>query len=166
MKCEMLRYGDATALFCLQSSGRSLRTFSRSRHKTSQLYVELTVWPSRTNFFMNSPLEVKGNGGYALEFAFHLPLHFHCRLVWTFPIGGLLFCIRTITLNPALVTSDNLGQEAIWWISSQMLTDPSRNCVRPDTPLQIKGCQKISTFTGLPKMLYTDSQETNRLHGP
>jgi hypothetical protein len=34
--------------FRRQSSERSLRTLSRSRHKTSQ-YVELTVWPSRTN---------------------------------------------------------------------------------------------------------------------
>jgi hypothetical protein len=34
---------------CHENSGRSLRTFSRSRHKTSQYYGELTAWPIRTN---------------------------------------------------------------------------------------------------------------------
>jgi hypothetical protein len=30
---------------------------------------------------------------------------------WTFPLGKLLLCLRVITVNPALVTSDNFGQE-------------------------------------------------------
>jgi hypothetical protein len=32
-------------------------------------------------------------------------------LIFTSPLGGLLFCLRAITVNPALVTSDNAGQE-------------------------------------------------------
>jgi hypothetical protein len=35
--------------FRRQSSGRSLRTFWRSRRKTTQYYEELTLWPLRTN---------------------------------------------------------------------------------------------------------------------
>jgi hypothetical protein len=31
--------------------------------------------------------------------------------MWTFPLGGLLLCVRIITINPALITSDNPGQE-------------------------------------------------------
>jgi hypothetical protein len=44
-----MRSRNATENFCRQSSGRSLRTFSRNLHKTSQLYAELTVWPAGTN---------------------------------------------------------------------------------------------------------------------
>jgi hypothetical protein len=45
--------------FCHQSWGRSLCTFSRSHHKTSQYYAELTVWPTRTNFLWTIPLKSK-----------------------------------------------------------------------------------------------------------
>jgi hypothetical protein len=31
-------------------------------------------------------------------------------LLFTFPLGGLLLCLRVITVNIALVTSDNSGQ--------------------------------------------------------
>jgi hypothetical protein len=42
---------------------------------------------------------MKRNGEHALDFASH------------FPLGGLLFWLRAITVNPALVTSDNPKQE-------------------------------------------------------
>jgi hypothetical protein len=31
--------------------------------------------------------------------------------VRTFPLGGLLICLRVLTVNPALITSDNSGHE-------------------------------------------------------
>jgi hypothetical protein len=43
-------------LFCRQRSGRSLRTFSRSRLKTSQQYMELTVWHARTNSLVSKKM--------------------------------------------------------------------------------------------------------------
>jgi hypothetical protein len=36
---------------------------------------------------------------------------------------------------------------------------PSRNRIRPDTCLHIKGCKKISTCIPLYEILYTDSQD-------
>jgi hypothetical protein len=33
-------------------------------------------------------------------------------LLFTFPLGGLLFGVRDITVHPVLVTSDNPGQES------------------------------------------------------
>jgi hypothetical protein len=44
-------------------------------------------------------LVVKENDEHAPDFALHLSLR------------GLLLCLRVITVNPALVTSDNPGQE-------------------------------------------------------
>jgi hypothetical protein len=38
-----------------QSSGRCRHTYSRSRRKTSQEYVKLTVWSPRSNCFEQSP---------------------------------------------------------------------------------------------------------------
>jgi hypothetical protein len=48
---------------------------------------------------VNNPLDVKENYEHALEFALH------------FPLGGLLPCLRVITVNLALASSDNPGQE-------------------------------------------------------
>jgi hypothetical protein len=48
---------------------------------------------------VNSPLNVKENYEYALDFALH------------FPLGGLLLCL--VVINPALVSSDNPGQESL-----------------------------------------------------
>jgi hypothetical protein len=50
-------------------------------------------------FFVNNPLDVKENDDHALDFAL------------SFPLGGLLLCLRVTTVNSAHVTSDNLGQE-------------------------------------------------------
>jgi hypothetical protein len=48
---------------------------------------------------MNNSLDVKESYEHALDFAFHLPLE------------GFLLCLKVITVNPALVTSGNPGQE-------------------------------------------------------
>jgi hypothetical protein len=61
--------------------------------------VVLIVWHARTNSLWTIPLDVIENDKCALGFALHVPL------------GKLLLCLRVITLNPALVTSDNHGQE-------------------------------------------------------
>jgi hypothetical protein len=53
----------------------------------------------------------------------------------TVPLGGLLLCVRVIITNPALITSDNPGQEGC--IVAIPLLDPSRNH-SPDTRLKIK----------------------------
>jgi hypothetical protein len=59
---------------------------------------------------MNNPLEVKENDEHSLDFALHLPHLSQSRWIGTFLLGGLLFCLRVITVNAALITSDNLGQ--------------------------------------------------------
>jgi hypothetical protein len=61
---------------------------------------------------------------YAHEFALH------------FPFGGLLLCLRVITMNPALVTSDNPGQDCtIGGDLTKLLADT-------DTLLYLISCQK------------------------
>jgi hypothetical protein len=47
----------------------------------------------------NNKLDVKENYKHDFDFALD------------FPLGGMLLCLRTITVNPALVISDNTGQE-------------------------------------------------------
>jgi hypothetical protein len=44
--------------------------------------------------------------------------------LWTFQLGGLLLCLRVITVNPALVTLDKkvASPDEIWWSSLQTLT--------------------------------------------
>jgi hypothetical protein len=129
------------------SSGRSLRTFWCSHCKT------LTVWPARINS-LNNPIDVKENDEHALYFALHLSRLFRSRWVCTFQLGGLLLCLRAITVSPALVTSDNPGQGCIIGgdlmklladVNTLLLLiscqNPGRNRVRPDTWLQIKGCK-------------------------
>jgi hypothetical protein len=68
---------------------------------------------------VNNPLDVKQNNEHALDFALHLSCLF-------FSLGEfglfLLVCLRDITLNPALVTSDNPGQEGC--ILTVPLSDP------------------------------------------
>jgi hypothetical protein len=53
---------------------------------------------------------------------------------------------------------------AIWQSSLQMLTcccfwSAVRNCIRPDTWLQIKGRERIGTSTQLCEIVYIDSQD-------
>jgi hypothetical protein len=48
---------------------------------------------------------------HALDFPLHLSHLFQSHWVWTFPLGGLLLCLRVITINSALITSENPGQE-------------------------------------------------------
>jgi hypothetical protein len=81
---------------------------------------------------------------------------FRSRWDWTFPLGGLLLCLRVITINPALITSDNPGQEGCIARGSltKLLADinmlllliscqnSGRNRIRPDTQLQIKRRKK------------------------
>jgi hypothetical protein len=80
--------------FCRQSSGRSLRTCSRSRCKTSQEYVELVVWP----IFVNNAFDVKENDEHALDFALHLSRFSRSRWVRA-------FCVRLMfsSLNACLI---------------------------------------------------------------
>jgi hypothetical protein len=55
---------------------------------------------------MDCPLEVKENYKHGLDFALHLP-----HLSQSPALGGLLLCLRDITVKPAIVASDNPGQE-------------------------------------------------------
>jgi hypothetical protein len=53
-------------------------------------------------FFVNSQLDVKENDEHALCFALDLSRLFRSQWIWTFPLGGLLFCLIVIIINPAL----------------------------------------------------------------
>jgi hypothetical protein len=59
----------------------------------------LSVLSSQDKFFVNNPLDVKETGEHSLGFDLH------------FSLGGWLLCLGIITLNQALITNDNPGQE-------------------------------------------------------
>jgi len=71
----------------------------------------LACW---NKFFVHNPLDIKesdDHDDHALNIAFHLS-----GLSWpwqhgAFPLGGLLLCLRFVTVNLALITSDEPGQE-------------------------------------------------------
>jgi hypothetical protein len=69
--------------FCCQSSARSLRTFSCYRRRTSQLYMELTVWTVRTNSLWIFPLMSKK------MMSMLLILLFTCLAVFGLPVPSM-----------------------------------------------------------------------------
>ena len=58
-------------------------------------------------------------------------------ITWGFPLGGLLLCLRVVTVNPALITSDDPGQES--FIIGGDLTKFSADV---DTLLLLVSCQE------------------------
>jgi hypothetical protein len=134
----------SSQLFCHQSSGQSLRTFSCSHYKTLDYYVELTVWPARMNSLWTIPLmggKKRKIDNHAPEFSLHLSQLFWSWWVWTFQLGGFLLCLRVRAINLALITSDNPRQEGRAKSDAHSLFLCQIHCIRPDT-LQIKGCKK------------------------
>jgi hypothetical protein len=72
--------------------------------------IECLVCPDE--LFVNKRLDFKENDEHALDFAFSpVPPFFGLGDNGTFPLGGFLLCLRAITVNPSLVSSDNPGQE-------------------------------------------------------
>jgi hypothetical protein len=65
-------------------------------------------------FFVNNPLDVKENDEHDFEFALHLSCLFSVLVSLGFPLRGLLHCLRVITINPTLVTSNNPGRLHCW----------------------------------------------------
>jgi hypothetical protein len=53
----------------------------------------------QNELFVNNPLTLK------------IILSMLLNLLFTFPLEGLLLCLRVITINPVLATSDNPGQD-------------------------------------------------------
>jgi hypothetical protein len=43
---------------------------------------------------VNNRFDIKENDKLALDFAFRLSRLFRSRWIWTFPLGGLLLCLR------------------------------------------------------------------------
>jgi len=62
-------------------------------------------------FFVHNPLDVKESDDHALEISFHLSSLFWPWRRGTFPLGGLSLCLRVVTVNQALITSDDLRQK-------------------------------------------------------
>jgi hypothetical protein len=60
---------------------------------------------------VHNSLDVKENDDPVLDSAFHLYVLFWPWWRGVFQLGGLLLCLRVVTVNPALITSDDPGQE-------------------------------------------------------
>jgi hypothetical protein len=71
--------------YCRQSSVRGVRTFSRSRRKTSQQYAELTVWPAMTTSLWTIFLMPKKIINMLLTFSVSVSLDFPCMAHTLFP---------------------------------------------------------------------------------
>jgi len=87
-------------------------------------------------FFVHNPLYVKESDDLALEIAFHLSGLFWPWWHGAFPLGGLSLCLRVVTVNPALITSDDLRQEC--FIVGGKLTKLSADI---DALLLLDSCQ-------------------------
>ena len=77
-------------------------------HAVEPRIQSLACWDK---FFVNNPLDIKEGDDHALEIAFHLSGLFWPWWRGAFPLGGLLLCLRVVIVNPALITSDDPGQE-------------------------------------------------------
>jgi hypothetical protein len=111
---------------------KSLHIFTQSP-KIVKIVCGIDLLACQDKLFMNNPLDIKENVEHALDFAVHLSHFFRSWWVWTFPS---LLCLRVITINPALVTSNSFGQEDC--IVAVPLSYLSWN----DIMTQIKGCKK------------------------
>jgi hypothetical protein len=76
-------------------------------------------------FFVNIPLDIKENDEHALNFAPY------------FPLEELFPCLKVMTIIPALVTSDNPGQEGCI-----VRRDLMKLLADVDTLLLLISCQK------------------------
>jgi hypothetical protein len=85
----------------------------------------LSVLACQDEVFVNNPLDVQENDEHVYEFALY------------FQLGRLLPCLRVITVNPALVISDDPGQKGciIGGNLMKLLTDI-------ETLLLLISCQK------------------------
>jgi hypothetical protein len=63
---------------------------------------EIDCLAYQDELFVNNPLYVEEKDMHAFHFALHLSNLFWSRWVWAFPLGGLLLCVRLITINPTL----------------------------------------------------------------
>jgi hypothetical protein len=115
--------------FCRRSPGRSLRTSSCSRRKTSQKHAELTAWPARTNYLWAIPLMSKKIMSMLFTSLFTY-LDF-------FSLGEF---VRTVYGSCYLCQGlRHIFSEICTKFEAVPLSDPSRNRMRPDTRFQIKG---------------------------
>jgi hypothetical protein len=106
---------------------------------------------------VNSPLNVKENYEHLLDFALH------------FPLGELQLCLRGITINEVLVTSDNPGQEGcivesdltklLEYLGMLLLLISCQKSHQDRYMTPNVRTQKISMSTHLRKILYTDSKD-------
>jgi hypothetical protein len=105
--------------------------------------------------FVNNPLDIKKNDEHALDFCSSLiypldmPFKHQCTAYAFFPEPLSNHCQglrRTVS-------------EICKKIDAIPLSDPSRNSIRQDTQLQIKGRKKSARPFQLREILYTDSQD-------
>jgi hypothetical protein len=107
-KCETMRCRDAAAsTFVAKVRGELFAHFHAVALKVTAVWG-IDCLACQDEFFVNNLPVVKYSDEHALYFGLHLSLLFRSPRIWTFPLGGSLLCVRIITVNPALVTSDNL----------------------------------------------------------
>jgi hypothetical protein len=146
---------------CRPSSGQSLRMFaavavkchSGMRHwlfgLPGRILCEQYPWCQRKwwacSWLCSSPVSPFFQSRWALT------CHANIRL-------GSCFLSPTVCLISARVSVEFLS-EICTKSDAVPLSDPSRNLIRPDTRLQIRGTWEIRTSTQLREILYTDFQD-------
>ena len=71
-------------------------------------FHRLAFWEK---FFVHNLPGFKESYNRALDIAFHLSGLSWPWLRGAFPLGGLLLCLRVVTVNPVLISGDDPGQE-------------------------------------------------------
>jgi hypothetical protein len=135
---------------------KSLHIFTQSPWNISVVWG-IDCLGCQDKFFVNNPLDVKESDEPALDFALHLSCLIWSRWVWTFRLrlilSSLIACLIIGRVSFALFS------EICTKFDDVSILGPLRNCIRPDSWLQIKGhkesahpptCLKFCTLT--PKM--------------
>jgi hypothetical protein len=122
--------------FCRQILGWSLR---HSHAVAVKRHSSMGTSFTHDEFFVSNPLNVKENAEYALDFALHLSHPFWSRWVWAFRLSAHCFVQGLNCTFSGICTESD----------AHSLSDPSRNFMRQDIQLQIKGhkIRKVSAHT-------------------
>jgi hypothetical protein len=105
--------GDDSHVMLVWKSVKTVWSFAQLHAVTVKRHNSMWKWLSGLpgDVLCEQFPDVKEYYEHALDLVLHLICLFHFRWVWTFPLRGLLLCLKVITINPALVTSVNPRQE-------------------------------------------------------
>jgi hypothetical protein len=101
---------ETASLFVAKVLGEVLAYFMHFYKKVTVISV-IYCLGCRGKFSVNNPLDGIENDDHPLDFVRQLPHYFLSWSVKMFLLGGLLLSFKLITVNPAVINSDNPEQQ-------------------------------------------------------